>query len=129
MTTAATEGIDPPERGEFREFARRLTVDVVPAPDASIYDDYTFTLSFDGYAYWSDRAPAGKKFAFSAGVASAVSKQWDRQGDLPEDLVALRTALFFEQRRWRHLDTAPHPDDEAYMRALVEAIRPHAVAA
>lgn len=129
MTTASAEGIDPPERGEFREFARRLTSDVVPAPDASIYDVYTFALSFDGYAYWADRAPAGMSFSTSSGVAKAVARQWDRQGDLPDDLVALRTALFFEQRRWRHLDTAPHPDDEAYIRALVEAIRPHALAA
>ena len=127
MTAGDPEGVDPPPGGEFREFARRLTVDVVPAPDSSIWDLLSFGLSFDAYAYWTDHAPAGKAFSTSGNVGNKVAEQWDRHGDLPDDLVALRTALFFEQRRWRHLDERPDPETERYVRALVDAIRPHAV--
>jgi len=34
----------------------------------------------------------------------------------------LRCALFFEQRRWRHIDAHPRGDDLAFIEALVDRI-------
>ena len=37
----------------------------------------------------------------------------------------LRICLFFEVRRWRHFGQHPDPDEEQYIRGLVERIRQH----
>lgn len=51
---------------------------------------------------------------------------------LPDDLVSLRSVLYFEGRRWRHLDQPPSsfPAEGEwlnYVRALVIAIRERAL--
>jgi hypothetical protein len=97
-----------------------LTADSVPRHDAPWRPDLArFALSFDGYtAIGSD---LGR-------LANEVSETWALRGRLPDDLVLLRSCLFFEQRRQRHLDQPPGafpPEGEwlDYVRALVEAIR------
>jgi hypothetical protein len=40
-----------------------------------------------------------------------------------ETLTDLRTCLFFEQRRYRHLGEEPSGDNEQYVRNLLLAIR------
>ena len=74
-----------------------------------------FALSFDAYSYW--------------GSSRRTSAEADRvrtahaQGRLPRSLIALRTALFFEQRRWRHFGDDPTGEDLDYIRDVVAAIR------
>jgi len=43
--------------------------------------------------------------------------------DLEQSLTDLRTCLFFEARRWKHLEKSPSKAALAYVHALVEAIR------
>jgi hypothetical protein len=42
---------------------------------------------------------------------------------LEQSLTDLRTCLFFEARRWKHLEKSPNKAALAYVHALVEAIR------
>lgn len=76
-----------------------------------------FALTFDGYA---------EKGGFEAcnQFADQVRARWDAHGYLPTDLSDLRSALFFEQRRWRHSTEEPFAAEErGYWGALVEGIR------
>lgn len=116
-----TDGFWSPPSESTQAYRRRLTAGTVPAPDAPWADIIPFALSFDGYAAFGG-------FASLADVASEAHDEWFRNGSLPADLVTLRSCLFFEQRRQRHLDQAPGsfpPEGEwfDYVRALVEAIR------
>ena len=43
--------------------------------------------------------------------------------DLEQSLTDLRTCLFFEARRWKHLEKSPNKAALAYVHALLEAIR------
>jgi hypothetical protein len=43
--------------------------------------------------------------------------------DLEQSLTDLRTCLFFEARRWKHLEKSPNKAALVYVHALVEAIR------
>jgi hypothetical protein len=47
----------------------------------------------------------------------------------PDSLSDLRTCLFFEQRRHRHMGRIPVDLDMEYVRALIEAIRERVLAA
>lgn len=79
----------------------------MPLPDADWLAINEFALAFDGYQYWGS-------FDKCADIANAR---------LNRTLTELRTCLFFEQRRWRHLDCDPDPEAEAYIRILIEKIR------
>ena len=52
------------------------------------------------------------------GIALFKAKQ-----DLDQSLTDLRTCLFFEARRWKHLEKTPTKTGMLYIHALVEAIR------
>lgn len=115
-----TDGFDGPRDGEFDDFHRVLTPEIVPSPDAPFWMDIAeFALSFDGYS-----ALGG--FDELATLAHATAKRWRRTKELPESLVELRSCLFFEHRSYRHTDTTPEGTHLDYIRALVEAIRVHA---
>ena len=94
-----------------------LTPEDIPAADAPYWGVIDrFALTYDGYSHLCS-------FEQCADIGNAAADEHQASGGLPESLDALRTCLFFEQRRWRHFDE--HPDDATmeYIRALVEAIR------
>lgn len=68
-----------------------------------------FALTFNGYQVWG---------SFEACAEVAETKQ-------PETLTVLRTCLFYEQRRWRHLGEIPDAESMQYIRLLLERIRDH----
>lgn len=81
-------------------------VDVPPA-NAEWSEIQEFALTFNGYSFWN---------GFDRCAAIANAKQ-------PRNLTELRTCLFFEQRRWRHLGKIPDAESMAYIRTLVDEIR------
>jgi hypothetical protein len=52
-----------------------------------------------------------------------IRQTWDDDETLPNDLDNCRTVLFFEQRRFRHLDGQPEGDDDRFVRAILGRIR------
>jgi hypothetical protein len=88
---------------------------VVPGAEASVWEIFEFALTYNGYERAGGFEPA-------AAVGNGVLEHWHQTGELPDDLDVLRTALFFEQRRWRHFDQAPDPETERYVRVVVAAI-------
>jgi hypothetical protein len=91
----------------------------VPGNGASVSEIFGFALSYNAY----DRHGG---FDGVAVIGNGTRDDWDRSHRLPVDVDTLRTALFFEQRRWHHFGEAPDPETEDYLRALVTAIREHA---
>jgi hypothetical protein len=76
-----------------------------------------FALAFDGYAEMGSQRSC-------ADFANEVREDWEKSGLLPQNLSQLRTALFFEQRRWRWSNEEPFTNEEwQYWRSLVDAIR------
>jgi hypothetical protein len=65
----------------------------------------SFALTFDGYEEKGD-------FDKCAAFADATRARWESSGELPSNITDLRTALYFEQRRWRWGDGAPFTEDE-----------------
>lgn len=91
---------------------------VVPDPSCSVYDIHRFALTFDGYGRGG--------FVPAAETANAALSEWYDSRTLPDDLDELRTCLFFEQRRHRHMDSGfggPADPNEPYLRAVLEKIR------
>ena len=91
----------------------------IPVPDhgAEYWGEIDlFALTYNGY----DRHGG---FDGTAAINSDVRSKWDKDQTLPDDLEVLRCALFFEQRRWRHIDTHPQGDDLNFIEALVDHIR------
>ena len=85
-----------------------------PGPGASWDEIQTFALTFNGYeAYGTEEC--GR-------LANALSDSFQQTGRLPRDLVHLRSALFFEQRRFRHFGFEPDERAMHYIRALVTEI-------
>lgn len=84
----------------------RLTLDLIPEPESSLTAIWTFALTFDGYDEWG--------FHMCAQIANAR---------LSETLTELRTCLFFEQRRCRHLDMEPDPAVMDYICGVLQSIR------
>jgi hypothetical protein len=58
----------------------------------------------------------------TADRANDALAAWDQDRRLLDDLRSVRAALFFDQRRWRHLGTDPRPEDLEYSRALLGRI-------
>lgn len=88
---------------------------VVPGPDAHWGEIESFALSFNAYERLGGNSPVAQ-------FANEAVRRWADAGELPGDLDGLRTALFFEQRRYRHFAVVPEGNDLAYIRALVAAI-------
>ncbi len=95
----------------------RLKQEHLPRPDDDQLVWVQFALTFDGYA------EKGTQEACAA-FANAAREHWKQSGTLPVGLSNLRTALFFEQRRWRWSNEVRLNESEwHYWRSLVEAIR------
>lgn len=85
---------------------RALTPERVPRPTADLDEIFRFAFSYDGY----------KEAGSSEACAEIANAR--HQGTLDD----LRTCLFFEQRRWRHLGYDPGEGDLEYIRGLVAQI-------
>ncbi len=108
----AWDGIDGPRSGEFAHQHRVLRSAEVPPADASEPELLEFALSFDGY----------KAFGFDdlAALSKRARTTFEKRGSIPDNLVALRGCLFFEQRIARANNGTLHTP---YVAALLEAIR------
>lgn len=101
---------------------------LIPRPDAAWCPTITtFALTWNGYDRFGPLPVLGA-------AANEASERWRATRELPSDLPTLRSFLFFEQRRWRHLLQGPwllgsEPIDEpvgearAYIEALLRRIR------
>lgn len=104
-----------------------------PAPDAAEYDIpvpstasswseiQRFALTYAGYTRNGGFGPL-------ATMANAAKERWFETRELPDDLHVLRSCLFFEQRRWRHLlqgsdITEPIDEHRAFIEAVLDRIR------
>lgn len=102
---------------EEREIGNEaLSMDDVPAPESGWDVLQRFALTFDGYAYWGGFDSCGK-------IANECAGLYERDSVIPTSLEYLRTALFFEQRRFRHLGWDPDEETMKYIRALVAGIQ------
>lgn len=97
-----------------------LTEKHLPKPIASWYEISTFALTFDGYTVHGS-------FDACADIANDIASTYADENTLPDDMTMLRTALFFEQRRWHHFGRSPDEEALIYIRALVERL--HAIVA
>jgi hypothetical protein len=86
----------------------------VPGPDADLPTIMDFALTYNGYQRFD--GPLGE-------FANTARNFWTRLGQMPWDLDSLRAALFYEQRRHRHLENTPSSTDMDYLHALISAIR------
>jgi hypothetical protein len=75
-----------------------------------------FAHSFNGYEHCGSVQKCRE--VARQGVALHKANQ-----DLTQSLSDLRTCLFFEARRWKHLEKNPSKTGLVYVHALVEAIR------
>jgi hypothetical protein len=73
----------------------------------------SFSLSYDGYAYWDDVSE----------LATRSVRRWTRDRTLPLSIDELRACLFYEQRRWHHFGEVPNGRGERYVWALLDALR------
>jgi hypothetical protein len=94
----------------------QLTEEDIPPPEASWMAIVDFASTWDAYIYWGS-------FEKCAEIANTWAKRYYEEGKLPETLEELRTCLFFEWRRWRHLGDPPPKEAMRYVWDLVEAIR------
>jgi hypothetical protein len=89
----------------------------VPGPHANWWTEINeFALTYNAYSRGGD-------FDSVAKVERQIRETWDRDSTLPNDLEICRTALFFEQRRLRHLDSEPIGEDDRFVRAILNQIR------
>ena len=94
----------------------RLRPEDLPEVNADWDTINPFALTFDGYTYWGS-------FERCAEMAERVQRRYIETGELPDDLVELRTTLFFAQRGARFRDSDPSPEDMRLLWALIEAMR------
>jgi hypothetical protein len=73
----------------------------------------TFSLSYDGYAYWDDVSE----------LATRSIRRWTRNRTLPGSIDELRACLFYEQRRWHHFGEEPNGRGAQYVTALLDSLR------
>lgn len=107
-------GLDSPPGGEFADFRAPLSSSSVPADDAGWDEIWQFALTYDGYAAHGDRC---------LDIGSRWAETYLTERILPRDLDALRTCLFFEQRRYHHMGFDPEGASATYVRRLVRAVR------
>ena len=75
-----------------------------------------FAISFDGYEHWG----SFKKCREVADFGVSLHRKHE---PLTQSLTDLRTCLFFESRRWKHLKKDPTKTGMNYIHSLVDAIR------
>jgi hypothetical protein len=73
-------------------------------------------LSYNGYE-------ASGSFGSCADIGNGMADRFAKEHKVEGATEDLRTALFFEQRRWRHYGDAPDEDSMVYIRALVDELR------
>ncbi len=88
----------------------------IPSRRAAWKNIIPFAQSFNGYAQWGSYEKCREVAHF--GVELYKAKQ-----ETPQSLTDLRTCLFYEARRWKHLEKKPTKPGLTYIHALVEAIR------
>ena len=93
-----------------------LSEDDLPPQNAKWEAINEFALTFNGYEYWGS-------FDKCADVANQSYKIYVTKGRLPDSVNALRSCLFFEQRRWRHFGECPDEETMAYIHQIIESIR------
>jgi hypothetical protein len=109
-----------PYENEQRQIAdAELKAEDVPAPHCDEAEIHRFALSIDGYAREGNMTKCAR-------LADDAHRRWGQTGELSHDLRALRSCLFYEQRRAYHTGYGfgdIDPRTLAYVRGLVEAIR------
>lgn len=93
-----------------------LSFNDIPAADSGWDVIQQFALTFDGYSYWGSFDGCGD-------IANESSARYGKDGVIPATLEHLRTALLFEQRRWRHFGYDPDDGTMVYIRALIGGIQ------
>lgn len=93
-----------------------LVVKDIPSKQATWKKILPFALTFNGSEHWGSFEKCRE--VAKLGIASYKDKQ-----PFTQSLTDLRTCLFYEARRWSHLDKEPTRLGMAYIHALVEAIR------
>jgi hypothetical protein len=88
----------------------------LPSRRAAWKNILPFAHSFNGYEHWGSVQKCRE--VATQGVALHKANR-----DLNQSLTDLRTCLFFEARRWKHLEKNPSKSGLVYVHALVEAIR------
>jgi hypothetical protein len=73
----------------------------------------SFSLSYDGYAYWDDVSE----------LATRRIRGWTRDRTLPASIDEVRACLFYEQRRWHHFGEEPNGRGALYFWALLDTLR------
>ncbi|MFM7719478.1 MAG: hypothetical protein ACKO8G_08360 [Actinomycetota bacterium] len=118
------------ESRPLREWNERRRDDIIPVPARGApwrWEITEFALSYDGYVRFGP-------FGLLSACANAALERWRVDRTVPATLHELRSFLFFEQRRWRHLEqgpawfgveprTEPTDDDREYIEALLDRIR------
>jgi hypothetical protein len=99
----------------------KLSAKDIPSSQASWKRIFPFALTFDGYEQWGN-------FEKCQEVAKSGIDLFRRKQQLSQSLTDLRTCLFYEARRWRHLDKNPNQKGMEYIHALVDAIRVRVIA-
>jgi hypothetical protein len=94
----------------------QLLEEDIPSKRASWLKIIPFALSFNGY----EHCGSVQKCRDVAKEGVALHK---KNKVLNQSLTDLRTCLFFEARRWKHLEKKPTASGLRYIRALIEAIR------
>ncbi len=77
----------------------------IPSPASDMETIFEFAQSFDGYERWGSER-CGE-------IANAKKHR---------TLTEVRTCLFYEHRRYRHMDATPRMREELYIRGLVQKI-------
>ena len=91
-----------------------LTEALIPPAGANYGAIAAFALTYDGY----ERFERVAEFANNNTALYHADKATINRRTLTE----LRACLFFEQRRFRHMDEEPENGDLEYIHALLEAI-------
>jgi hypothetical protein len=88
----------------------------IPSRRAAWKKIQPFAHTFNGYEHWGSVKKCRE--VARQGILLHKSNQ-----DMVQSLTDLRTCLFFEARRWKHMEKTPTKPALEYVHALVEAIR------
>ncbi len=94
----------------------QLIIGDLPSRRAAWKTIIPFAQSFNGYEHWGSVEKCRE-------VAKHGVVMYKANQDLTQSLTDLRTCLFFESRRWKHLEKNPSKAGLVYVHALIEAIR------
>jgi hypothetical protein len=93
----------------------------IPSNKATWRKVLPFALTFNGYEHWGN-------FKKCREVAHQGVTLYKNKQQLTLSLTDLRTCLFFEAMRWKHLEKEPTKQGLNYVHALSEAIRARVLA-